>query len=95
MVLFIHDSDFCGTKSYRWMEFGICRSLLYLRIDISVIERRTVDHHTLLCAAVTMAPANSNESYCTFTLPSDVTAGGLPSQEEIAKDLESSDAAVC
>ncbi|KAG7367160.1 adaptin N terminal region-domain containing protein [Nitzschia inconspicua] len=38
-----------------------------------------------------MAPANSNESYCTFTLASDVTAGGLPSQEEIAKDLESSD----
>jgi hypothetical protein len=43
---------------------------------------------------MTMAPssaANSNESYCTFTLPSDVTAGGLPSQEEIAKDLESND----
>jgi hypothetical protein len=41
---------------------------------------------------MTMAPtANSNESYCTFTLPSDVTAGGLPSQEEIAKDLESTD----
>ena len=39
----------------------------------------------------TMAPANSNESYCTFTLASDVTAGGLPSEEEIAKDLESSD----
>mmetsp|Transcript_56256 Transcript_56256/g.85123 ORF Transcript_56256/g.85123 Transcript_56256/m.85123 type:complete len:963 (+) Transcript_56256:46-2934(+) len=38
-----------------------------------------------------MAPANSNESYCTFTLASDVTAGGLPSEEEIAKDLESSD----
>ena len=38
--------------------------------------------------------ANSNESYCTFTLPSDVTAGGLPSQEEIAKDLESTDANV-
>jgi len=35
--------------------------------------------------------SNSNESYCTFTLPSDVTTGGLPSQEEIAKDLESSD----
>lgn len=40
----------------------------------------------------TMAPpTNSNESYCTFTLASDVTAGGLPSEEEIAKDLESSD----
>ena len=38
-----------------------------------------------------MTPTNSNESYCTFTLPSDVTAGGLPSEEEIAKDLESSD----
>eukprot|EP00567_Pseudictyota_dubia_P013172 CAMPEP_0197436814 /NCGR_PEP_ID=MMETSP1175-20131217/4197_1 /TAXON_ID=1003142 /ORGANISM="Triceratium dubium, Strain CCMP147" /LENGTH=976 /DNA_ID=CAMNT_0042966195 /DNA_START=31 /DNA_END=2961 /DNA_ORIENTATION=+ len=36
-------------------------------------------------------PTNSNESYCTFTLASDVTAGGLPSEEEIAKDLESSD----
>ena len=42
-----------------------------------------------------MAPTNSNESYCTFTLPSDVTAGGLPSEEEIAKDLESSDDQVC
>ena len=41
-----------------------------------------------------MAPTNSNESYCTFTLPSEVTAGGLPSQEEIAKDLESSDTGV-
>jgi hypothetical protein len=39
-------------------------------------------------------PSNANESYCTFTLASDVTAGGLPSQEEIAKDLESSDASV-
>ena len=37
------------------------------------------------------APTNSNESYCTFTLASDVTAGGLPSEDEIAKDLESSD----
>jgi len=36
-------------------------------------------------------PANSNESYCTFTLALDVTAGGLPSEEEIAKDLESND----
>jgi hypothetical protein len=40
---------------------------------------------------LTIAPANSNESYCTFTLASDVTAGGLPSEQEIAKDLESSD----
>jgi coatomer subunit beta len=38
-----------------------------------------------------MAPSSSIESYCTFTLASDVTAGGLPSEEEIAKDLESSD----
>lgn len=38
-----------------------------------------------------MSINNSNESYCTFTLPSEVTAGGLPSQEEIAKDLESPD----
>jgi len=36
-------------------------------------------------------PTNSNESYCTFTLASDVTAGGLPSEDEIAKDLESND----
>jgi len=36
-------------------------------------------------------PTNSNESYCTFTLASDVTAGGLPSEEEIAKQLESND----
>jgi hypothetical protein len=41
-----------------------------------------------------MAPTNSNETYCTFTLASDVTAGGLPSEEEIAKDLESSNANV-
>lgn len=38
---------------------------------------------------------NSNESYCTFTLASDVTAGGLPSEEEIAKQLESNDPKVC
>jgi hypothetical protein len=42
-----------------------------------------------------MAPViNSNESYCTFTLASDVTAGGLPSEAEIAKDLESNDDSV-
>ena len=41
---------------------------------------------------VTMSTAtNANESYCTFTLASDTTAGGLPSQEEIAKQLESND----
>lgn len=39
-------------------------------------------------------PTNSNESYCTFTLASDVTAGGLPSEEEIMKDLENNDANV-
>lgn len=38
-----------------------------------------------------MAPSSSIEAHCTFTLASDVTAGGLPSEEEIAKDLESSD----
>lgn len=38
-----------------------------------------------------MAPTNSNETYCTFTLASDVTAGGLPSEQDIAKDLESTD----
>lgn len=37
------------------------------------------------------AATNSNESYCTFTLASDVTAGGLPSEEEIANQLESND----
>ncbi|KAI2510384.1 coatomer subunit alpha [Fragilaria crotonensis] len=40
------------------------------------------------------APKNANESYCTFTLASDVTAGGLPSEAEIAKDLESNDDSV-
>ena len=40
-------------------------------------------------------PSSSIESYCTFTLASDVTAGGLPSEAEIAKDLESSDDNVC
>lgn len=38
-----------------------------------------------------MAPSSSIESYCTFTLASDVTAGGLPSEEDISKNLESSD----
>ena len=42
-----------------------------------------------------MPPTNSNESHCTFTLASDVTAGGLPSEEEIAKQLESNDPKVC
>lgn len=37
------------------------------------------------------AATNSNESYCTFTLASDVTAGGLPSEQEIADQLESHD----
>jgi hypothetical protein len=45
--------------------------------------------------SVTMSVAsNANESYCTFTLAPDVTAGGLPSEEEIAKDMESTDDAV-
>lgn len=43
---------------------------------------------------INMPPANANETYCTFTLASDVTAGGLPSEDEIAKDLESNDTAV-
>ena len=42
----------------------------------------------------TGAPSNAIEGYCTFTLAPDVTAGGLPSEEEIAKDLESTDASV-
>jgi len=41
-----------------------------------------------------MPSANANEQYCTFTLASDVTAGGLPSEDEIAKDLESNDPSV-
>lgn len=41
--------------------------------------------------AATTTASNSNESYCTFTLASDVTAGGLPSEEEICKDLENTD----
>lgn len=45
-----------------------------------------------LLYSVTMSVAsNANESYCTFTLAPDVTAGGLPSEEEIAKDMESTD----
>jgi hypothetical protein len=43
------------------------------------------------CSTTMAPPTNSNESYCTFTLASDVTAGGLPSEDEIAKDLESND----
>ena len=39
-------------------------------------------------------PSSANESYCTFTLAPDVTAGGLPSEEQLAKDLESTDTAV-
>ena len=51
---------------------------------------------SITITVVTMAPypTNSNESYCTFTLASDVTAGGLPSEAEIAKDLESNDDSV-
>jgi hypothetical protein len=36
-------------------------------------------------------PSSAIETHCTFTLASDVTAGGLPSEDEIAKDLESND----
>jgi hypothetical protein len=36
-------------------------------------------------------PENSNESYCTFTLAGDVTAGGLPSEADIRRDLEDND----
>ena len=34
---------------------------------------------------------NSNESYCTFTLPGDLNSGGLPSEADIRKDLEDND----
>lgn len=37
------------------------------------------------------AAQNANESYCTFTLAGDVTAGGLPSEADIRKDLEHND----
>jgi hypothetical protein len=33
-----------------------------------------------------MAPTNANESYCTFTLPTDVTAGGLVRNSDIFVD---------
>jgi hypothetical protein len=36
-------------------------------------------------------PKNANETYCTFTLPGDMTAGGLPSEADIRKDLEDND----
>lgn len=36
-------------------------------------------------------PTNANESYCTFTLAGDITAGGLPSEADIRKDLEDND----
>jgi len=38
-----------------------------------------------------MTNANSNESYCTFTLAGDVTTGGLPSEAQIFKQLEDND----
>ena len=37
---------------------------------------------------------NSNEDYCSFTLPSDLSQGGLPGEADICKDLEDSDPAV-
>jgi len=39
-------------------------------------------------------PSSAIESHCTFTLASDVTAGGLPSEDEIARDLESNEDSV-
>ena len=54
-----------------------------------------VDLHCWYYNQSMSAATNSNESYCTFTLASDVTAGGLPSEEEIAKQLESNDPKVC
>ncbi|KAK1747717.1 coatomer subunit beta, partial [Skeletonema marinoi] len=53
---------------------------------LHAVDLTKVHSHTTMSAA-----NNSNESYCTFTLASDVTAGGLPSEEEIAKQLESND----
>jgi coatomer subunit beta len=37
---------------------------------------------------------SSNESYCSFTLPSDLTTGGLPSEADICLSLESNTAHV-
>jgi hypothetical protein len=44
----------------------------------SVVHSNQQHKRIPLVAASTMAP-NANESYCTFTLPTDVTAGGLVS----------------
>jgi len=38
-----------------------------------------------------MASNNSNETHCTFTLANDTISGGLPSEEDIRKDLENKD----
>lgn len=44
-------------------------------------HRRVIDLSAAHRDRVTMAPTtNSNETYCTFTLAQDVTAGGLPSE---------------
>ena len=43
------------------------------------------------------APAlavNSNDHYCSFTLPSELYAGGLPGEADICKDLEGSNDSV-
>lgn len=60
------------------------RAEIYIAVNIKEFQ-----FHTSI-----MAPMTTNESYCTFSLSSDLTAGGLPSEEEIAKDLESNDAKV-
>lgn len=65
---------------------AILQSPLYVCGAAFIVARLLVEIMT--------TPANSNESYCTFTLALDVTAGGLPSEEEIAKDLESNDTQV-
>eukprot|EP00980_Cylindrotheca_fusiformis_P007366 scaffold1525_cov142-Cylindrotheca_fusiformis.AAC.166 len=58
---------------------------------LSIVRANIIVSSLSYRLATTMAPSNSNETYCTFTLASDVTAGGLPSEADIAKDLESSD----
>ena len=65
--------------------------------DHPIVVGKSLNHHQRLITKSPKqknkmaAPTSSIETYCTFTLAADVTAGGLPSEEDIAKDLESSD----
>ena len=72
-----------------WLACVLNEQLLITYYLFSTTRARAATATTTTSAA--SAISNSNESYCTFTLASDVTAGGLPSEQEIAKDLESND----